>query len=183
MTLTETTNTEPLLRQGVFVCIASFAHRRRWLVLTRWVAVLFGVWTAVSVTCDDYRNSFARPCTASQQAGGLPAEHGAARERRVTDVLDTISALPGVSQVRSLYGRAISEEWVRSGHRNPFHAVREGLAHTGSMITAADAIMIAIFVDAVIIRCLIVPAAMELTGRRAWWLPAPLARLLPKVEL
>lgn len=42
---------------------------------------------------------------------------------------------------------------------------------------------VAIFVDAVIIRCLIVPAAMELMGRRAWWLPAPLAGLLPKVEL
>jgi RND superfamily putative drug exporter len=42
---------------------------------------------------------------------------------------------------------------------------------------------VAIFVDAVIIRCLIVPAAMQLMGRHAWWLPAPLARLLPKVEL
>lgn len=35
MTLTETTNTEPLLRQGVLVRIASFAHRRRWLALVR----------------------------------------------------------------------------------------------------------------------------------------------------
>lgn len=34
MTLIETTNSEPLLCQGVFVRIASFAHRRRWLVLT-----------------------------------------------------------------------------------------------------------------------------------------------------
>ncbi|OLT38254.1 hypothetical protein BJF79_27585 [Actinomadura sp. CNU-125] len=99
----------------------------------------------------------------------------------------------------------IHEEWTRSPD-DPSHAVREGLAHTGSVITAAGAIMvvifgafilspdrllqqagfgmaIAIFVDAVIIRCLIVPAAMELMGRRAWWLPAPLARLLPKVEL
>jgi RND superfamily putative drug exporter len=98
----------------------------------------------------------------------------------------------------------IHEEWTRS--RDPAHAVREGLAHTGSVITAAGAIMVvifgafmlspqrllqqtgfgmavAIFVDAVVIRCLIVPAAMELMGRRAWWLPAPLARLLPKVEL
>ncbi|GAA1527350.1 MMPL family transporter [Actinomadura kijaniata] len=98
----------------------------------------------------------------------------------------------------------IQEEWIRS--RDPSHAVREGLAHTGSVITAAAAIMIvifgafmlspqrllqqtgfgmavAIFVDAVVIRCLIVPAAMELMGRRAWWLPAPLARLLPKLEL
>ena len=98
------------------------------------------------------------------------------------------------------------EEWTKDEDRNPSRAVREGLAHTGSVITAAGSIMVvifaafvlsdqrllqqagfafavAIFVDAVIIRCLIVPAAMELMGRRAWWLPAPLARVLPKVEL
>ncbi|GAA2631759.1 MMPL family transporter [Actinomadura fulvescens] len=98
----------------------------------------------------------------------------------------------------------IHEEWTRS--KDPSHAVREGLAHTGSVITAAAAIMIAIFgafmlsperllqqtgfgmavaifVDAVIIRCLIVPAAMELMGSRAWWLPTPVARMLPKLEL
>ncbi|WP_246178650.1 MMPL family transporter [Actinomadura decatromicini] len=98
----------------------------------------------------------------------------------------------------------IHEEWTRSD--DPSHAVREGLAHTGSVSTAAGAIMVvifgafmlspdrllqqtgfgmavAIFTDAVIIRCLIVPAAMELMGRRAWWLPAPLARLLPRVAL
>jgi RND superfamily putative drug exporter len=98
----------------------------------------------------------------------------------------------------------IQEEWRRTGdHRL---AVREGLAHTGSVITAAGAIMIVVFgafmlspdrmlqqmgfgmavailVDALVIRCLIVPAAMRLMGRAAWWLPAPLARLLPRVEL
>ena len=98
----------------------------------------------------------------------------------------------------------IHEEWERGGdHR---HAVREGLAHTGSVITAAGAIMIVVFgafmlspdrmlrqfgfgmavailVDAMVIRCLIVPAAMQLFGRRAWWLPAPVARLLPRIRL
>ncbi|MGP4110002.1 MMPL family transporter [Streptomyces sp. 4N509B] len=98
----------------------------------------------------------------------------------------------------------IHEEWRRTGDHAL--AVREGLGHTGAVITAAGAIMIvvfgafvlsgermlqqmgfgmavAIFVDAVVIRCLIVPAAMQLMGRHAWWLPAPLARLVPTVEL
>lgn len=98
------------------------------------------------------------------------------------------------------------EEWVTSEDGDPSRAVREGLAHTGTVITAAGSIMIvifaafvlspsrllqqsglafavAIFVDAVIIRCMVVPAAMELMGRRAWWLPAPLEKILPKVEL
>lgn len=96
------------------------------------------------------------------------------------------------------------EEWGR--HRDHQVAVREGLAHTGAVISAAGAIMVVVFgafmlspermlqqmgfgmavailVDAVVIRCLIVPAAMQLLGRHAWWLPAPLARLLPRVEL
>jgi RND superfamily putative drug exporter len=33
-------------------------------------------------------------------------------------------------------------------------------------------------IDAVIIRCLLVPALVALFGRANWWLPAPLARLL-----
>ncbi|MGI5170203.1 MMPL family transporter [Spirillospora sp. CA-253888] len=95
------------------------------------------------------------------------------------------------------------EEWRRTG--DAALAVREGLARTGSLITAAAAIMIVVFgafmlspqrllqqigfgmavailVDALVIRCLIVPAAMRLLGRRAWWLPAPLDRLLPRLD-
>ncbi|MFA1547307.1 MMPL family transporter [Actinomadura chokoriensis] len=98
----------------------------------------------------------------------------------------------------------IHEEW--EGTRDPSLAVREGLAATGKVITAAAAIMIVVFaafilspdrmlqqfglglavavlLDAVVIRCLIVPAVMQLLGRHAWWLPAPLARRLPKVAL
>ncbi|MFD5160382.1 MMPL family transporter [Streptomyces hawaiiensis] len=98
----------------------------------------------------------------------------------------------------------IHEEW--EGTKDHSLAVREGLAATGKVITAAAAIMIvvfaafvlspsrmlqqfglglavAVFLDAVVIRCLIVPAVMQLLGTRAWWLPAPLARHLPKVAL
>lgn len=96
------------------------------------------------------------------------------------------------------------EEWRRSG--DPGLAVRRGLATTGGVITAAAAIMVVVFgafvlspgrmlaqmglglatavlVDAVIIRCLLVPAAMHLAGRAAWWLPGWLDRLLPTVHL
>ncbi|MCX5171270.1 MMPL family transporter [Streptomyces antibioticus] len=98
----------------------------------------------------------------------------------------------------------IQEEWHRA--KDPAVAVREGLGHTGSVIIAAGAIMVvvfgsfmlspermlqqmgfgmavAIFVDALVIRCLIVPAVMQLLGRRAWWLPAPLAKVMPGVRL
>ncbi|MFI1830309.1 MMPL family transporter [Streptomyces sp. NPDC020412] len=98
----------------------------------------------------------------------------------------------------------IQEEWESTG--DPARAVREGLAATGKVITAAAAIMIVVFaafilspdrmlqqfglglavailLDAVVIRCLIVPAVMQLLGARAWWLPGPLAKVLPKVAL
>jgi RND superfamily putative drug exporter len=35
-----------------------------------------------------------------------------------------------------------------------------------------------ILVDAVVVRCLLVPAMVALFGTANWWLPAPLARVL-----
>lgn len=92
------------------------------------------------------------------------------------------------------------EAWVKTGDAT--HAVREGLARTGGVITAAAAIMIVVFasfllsgdrmlqqfglglavavlLDALVIRCLMVPAVMGLLGRHGWWLPAWLLRILP----
>ncbi len=98
----------------------------------------------------------------------------------------------------------IHEEWTRT--KDPAQSVREGLASTGKVITAAAAIMmfvfgafvlssdrmlqqfglglaVAILLDAVVIRCLIVPAVMQMLGKRAWWLPAWLDRKLPNVSI
>jgi RND superfamily putative drug exporter len=98
----------------------------------------------------------------------------------------------------------IHEEWRRGG--NAIQAVREGLANTGSVITAAAAIMIVVFgafllspdrmlqqfglglavavlLDALVIRCLIVPAVLRILGERAWWLPRSLDRVLPHIAL
>ena len=42
---------------------------------------------------------------------------------------------------------------------------------------------VAVFLDAFIIRTALVPAIMELLGRRAWWLPGWLDRILPKLSV
>jgi RND superfamily putative drug exporter len=98
----------------------------------------------------------------------------------------------------------IHEEWERD--RDATLAVTRGLALTGRVITAAAAIMVtvflsfmigedriiklfglglasAVFIDAVIIRSVLVPALMQLFGERAWWLPAWLDRILPKLHV
>ena len=98
----------------------------------------------------------------------------------------------------------VHEEWEAT--RDASAAVGRGLQTTGRVITAAASIMIvvfgsfalgddrviklfgiglasAVFFDAVIIRCLLVPAIMELLGRRAWWLPSWLDRRLPRIAI
>lgn len=102
-----------------------------------------------------------------------------------------------------LVGR-IRELWA--AHGDASRAVTEGLAATARVITAAAAIMIAVFgafafddqvflkligiglasailIDATVIRLFLVPALMELMGERAWRLPAWLDRILPQAEL
>ena len=85
--------------------------------------------------------------------------------------------------------------------RDNVHAVAEGLERTGRIVTAAAIVMVAafsgfiagrvlglqefgiglavaIFVDATIVRAVLVPALMALFGRWNWWLPARAARLV-----
>ncbi len=102
-----------------------------------------------------------------------------------------------------LLGR-VREEWERSGDARA--AVVAGLASTGRLITAAAAIMIAVFlgfafegdlilkqigaglavailIDATVVRLVLVPAAMALLGRWNWWLPRRIDRALPRLSL
>jgi len=95
------------------------------------------------------------------------------------------------------------EEWIASGDNR--RAVRIGQAATGRVITAAAAIMICVFLafvlggerdigefgvglataillDALIIRTVLVPAAMQLFGGANWWLPDWLDRVLPHLS-
>ncbi len=98
----------------------------------------------------------------------------------------------------------IHEEWEH--RKDATEAVTRGLALTGRVITAAAAIMVtvfasfmigddriiklfglglaaAVFIDAVIIRSVLVPAIMQLFGERAWWLPSWLDRILPRLHV
>ncbi|MEX2105489.1 MAG: MMPL family transporter [Solirubrobacterales bacterium] len=98
----------------------------------------------------------------------------------------------------------IHEEWEHRHEASP--AVTRGLALTGRVITAAAAIMVTVFaafmlgddrviklfglglaaavlIDAVVIRTVLVPAIMQIFGARAWYLPAWLDRILPRIHV
>jgi uncharacterized membrane protein YdfJ with MMPL/SSD domain len=42
---------------------------------------------------------------------------------------------------------------------------------------------LAVLLDTLLVRLLLVPAALRLLGRRAWWVPRTLDRVLPAVRL
>ena len=94
----------------------------------------------------------------------------------------------------------VREEFDRTGDHAA--AVSLGLRHTGRIITGAAVIMlavfaafaasslsvvsqlgigsaVAIFIDATLIRLILLPAILLIVGERVWWLPPALARVLP----
>ena len=98
----------------------------------------------------------------------------------------------------------IREEYLK-GESNS-DSVAHGLSVTARVITAAAAIMVAvfisfvlgpqrvikefgiglataIFIDATIVRLILVPATMELLGEANWWLPRWLDRALPRLDV
>jgi RND superfamily putative drug exporter len=95
------------------------------------------------------------------------------------------------------------EHFDRSG--DPREAMVGGLAHSGRVIFAAAAVMVAVFftfalsgplppkemgvilgvavlLDALLIRLVLMPVLLRLLGRAAWAVPRPLGRLLPDVR-
>jgi len=98
----------------------------------------------------------------------------------------------------------IREEYLKDG--NTSRAVADGLAKTARVITAAAAIMVvvflafvaspevflklfgiglavAIFLDATLVRLVLVPAVMQLLGKWNWWIPNWLERILPRIDV
>jgi RND superfamily putative drug exporter len=98
----------------------------------------------------------------------------------------------------------IHEEWQHRGDASA--AVREGLANTGRVITAAAAVMVvvfasfaagddrvlklfgiamatAVFLDAIVIRSILMPAVLELFGRWTWAFPSWADRRLPRLAI
>lgn len=102
----------------------------------------------------------------------------------------------------------IREFWLKSGgtRADADEAVALGLARTGRVVTAAALIMaiafaaliaaqvsfmrifglgltLAVIVDATLVRMALLPAFMQVMGKRNWWAPQPLARLHERIGI
>jgi RND superfamily putative drug exporter len=98
----------------------------------------------------------------------------------------------------------VREEYLRSGDNT--RSVTTGIASTARVIASAALIMIsvffgfvlgtdpivkmmgvglavAVFLDATIVRVVLVPASMKLMGHANWWLPKWLDRILPNLDI
>ena len=98
----------------------------------------------------------------------------------------------------------VAELWHSS--RDNAYAVRRGLAEVSRVIVAAASIMVvvfgsfvtsdarfmkllglglavAIFLDAFVIRVVLMPAIMRVLGARSWWIPQWLDRVLPHIDI
>src|ERR1035438_6340097 len=98
----------------------------------------------------------------------------------------------------------VREEWVR--RQDASGAVADGIAFTGRVISAAAAIMVcvflsfmlgnervikefgfglaaAVFLDALVVRCVLLPAVLELLGAATWRLPRWLDARLPHINI
>jgi uncharacterized membrane protein YdfJ with MMPL/SSD domain len=97
----------------------------------------------------------------------------------------------------------IRERYAETGDTKT--AVAQGLRASAATISSAALIMVAVFgvfagtgtpsikeiglglsvaiaLDATLVRLILVPATMEIMGRWNWWLPKPLARILPRAD-
>ncbi|GAA2120884.1 MMPL family transporter [Nocardioides bigeumensis] len=116
----------------------------------------------------------------------------------VTEPILMLAILFGLSMDYEVFLLSrVREEWDRTGDNTA--AVAIGMQRTGRIITSAALLLavviggfatsgivfikmigvgmlVAVLLDATVVRALLVPATMRLLGRANWWAPAPLAR-------
>jgi putative drug exporter of the RND superfamily len=145
--------------------------------------------------------------TLAAQGGGLSSLIGIDHEVPIAPFLPVMmfAILFGLSMDYEVFLISrIREEYLKDG--NTSRAVADGLAKTARVITAAAAIMVvvflaflaapdtflklfgiglasAIFLDATLVRMVLVPAVMQLLGDRNWWIPDWLERILPRLDV
>jgi len=141
------------------------------------------------------------------QWGWLGGVFGVEREGPVETFLPMIlfAVLFGLSMDYEVFlVSRIREEYLRTGDNT--ESVARGLSVTTRVISAAAAIMVAVFLsfaiseervvkefgmglavavflDATLVRLILVPSAMQVLGKANWWFPAWLDRIVPRISV
>jgi RND superfamily putative drug exporter len=144
--------------------------------------------------------------TLAAKGGGLSSLIGIDHEVPIAPFLPVMmfAILFGLSMDYEVFlVSRIREEYLKDGDTR--RAVADGLAKTARVITAAAAVMVvvflafvsapdvflklfgiglasAIFLYATVVRMVLVPAVMQLLGKRNWWIPEWLERVLPRLD-
>jgi putative drug exporter of the RND superfamily len=176
---------------GLSFVLLLFAFRSPLLALKAGIMTLLSIFAAYGVVA------------AVAEGGAIGDLIGVARDTPVPPFMPVMmfAILFGLSMDYEVFLLSrIREEYLRHGDNGL--AVRDGLAKTARVITAAAAIMVAVFlafvfssevflklmgigmatailVDATLVRMVLVPALMQLFGRANWWIPSWLDRTLP----
>ena len=159
----------------------------RWLLNLATVGVAFGVIVLLFNVPDGY--PLRRPHLRRRDRGGVHV-------RRRLRALDRLRRLPADADEREL----------RPATAKTPAAISLGLEKTARVITGAAAIMMAVFIafaaapiatvsqlgvgltvavflDATVVRIVLLPALMLLLGDRVWWLPKWMDRIIPELDL
>jgi RND superfamily putative drug exporter len=118
-------------------------------------------------------------------------------------IISIATVVLGISQVYEVFVLSRARERYDSGRRD--QAGLYGLNHTWAIVTAltipmiaaallftpslltivrelAIGILVAVAVNAIVVRLFLLPAAIALLGRFNWWMPRRLSRLVPRVR-
>jgi uncharacterized membrane protein YdfJ with MMPL/SSD domain len=184
--------------------LARLCYRRRRVVVAAWLVVLVGIVALSSVIGTNFTTNFSAPNTESTRASNLLRADFKAQSGDVVQV-----ALKGTPSIRRTDVRAqveaftaafagvrhvtnVSDPYVTPGGISRSGAAAAIMCTFFLSFVLGDNIIIklfgigfasAIFIDATLIRLLIVPSTMELLGDANWWLPDWLDRILPHVDV
>lgn len=146
------------------------AARHRWWVIGAWVVLVLVVGGVAKAADGTTQDTFRIPGAQSQQAADLLSQRFPSQAGDVAFVVfhaprATVrdpAAAAGITQTQRQLASVVSE--------TPSALFGLGLA-------------VAVFVDATIVRLVLVPATMELLGDANWWLPRWLHRVLPSIRI
>jgi uncharacterized membrane protein YdfJ with MMPL/SSD domain len=188
--------------------LARWSTTHRLYIAIAWGLILVAANVLAHSVGTSYSNNFTIPNSDAQRAADLlqrsfPAQagdrdaivfkvaHGTVSDTpvraRVSSLLAEVPAMPHVASVTGPYAPGAGAKAISADGRIAFATVlfdrRANELPKGAAKRVVSAAAAAVFLDAVVVRCLLLPAVLDLLGSRTWALPARFERLLPRLSI